>query len=87
MEIKRTLALVVASLALTSPFIAHAQSDQMMDAQFNKQAYMKMADKNGMVSKADAMKLIGEKFDSMAKNGMISVESMGVMFRDLYRGR
>ena len=66
MKLTRTLALVVASLALTSPFISHAQTDQQMDAKFNKQVYMKMA-KDGMVSKADVMKMVEAKLDKMAK--------------------
>ncbi len=86
MKFNRTLALVAASLALTSPFLAHAQTDQQIDAQFNKQAYMKMA-KEGMMSKADVMKMVESKFDKMAKKGMISVDDMGKLLADLYLGR
>ena len=86
MKLTRTLALVVASLALTSPFISHAQTDQQIDAKFNKQVYMKMA-KEGMMSKADVMKMVEAKLDKMAKNGMISVDNLGVLFSDLYVGR
>ena len=86
MKLTRTLALVVASLALTSPFISHAQTDQQMDAKFNKQVYMKMA-KDGMVSKADVMKMVEAKLDKMAKKGMVSVDDLGKVFADLYLGR
>ena len=86
MKFSRTLALVAASLALTSPFISHAQTDQQIDGKFNKQVYMKMA-KDGMVSKADAMKMIEAKLDKMAKKGMISVDDLGKIFGDLYAGR
>ena len=86
MKFNRTLALVAASLALTSPFISHAQTDQQIDGQFNRQVYMKMA-KEGMMSKADVMKMVEAKFDKMAKNGKISVDDMGKLLADLYAGR
>jgi hypothetical protein len=86
MKFNKTLAIVAASLALASPFAAQAQSDQQYDAMFNKQVYMKMA-KDGMMAKADVMKMVEMKFDKMAKNGMISVDDMGKLFGDLHRGR
>lgn len=86
-QLNKALAILAASLALTSPFVAQAQSDQQMDAQFNRQVYMKMANKDGMLTKADVMKTVGDKFDKMQKNGMISMDQMGEMLRDLYRGR
>jgi hypothetical protein len=87
MKFNKTLAIVAASLALASPFAAQAQSDQQYDAMFNKQVYAKMADKNGMMSKADVMKMVEMKFDKMAKNGMISTDDMGRLLADLHRGR
>ena len=81
------MAILAASLMLTSPFVAQAQTDQQMDAKFNAEAYMKMANKDGMLKKADVMKAVSDKFDKMQKNGMISTEQMGELLRDLYRGR
>lgn len=86
-KIATSLALVAASLALVFPIAASAQSDQQMDAQFNKQVYMKMADKDGMMSKSDVMKMVDQKFDKMQKNGRISVDQMGQLLRDLYGGK
>lgn len=86
MKFKKVLTLVAASLVLASPFAVNAQTDQQYDAMFNKQVYMKMA-KDGMMAKADVMKMVEAKFDKMAKNGMISVDNMGKLFGDLYRGR
>ncbi len=91
-QLNKALAILAASLALASPFVAQAQTpaaqtDQQMDAQFNRQAHMKMANKDGMLTKADVMKSVGDKFDKMQKNGMISVDQMGEMLKDLYHGR
>lgn len=90
-QLNKALAILAASLALASPFAAQAQTqpqtDQQMDAQFNRQAHMKMANKDGMLTKADVMKSVGDKFDKMQKNGMISVDQMGEMLKDLYHGR
>jgi hypothetical protein len=87
MKLKHAFAIAAATLVLASPFAVQAQqSDQMLDGQFNKQMYMKMANKDGMMAKADVMKMVSDKFDAMAKSGMISVDNLGVMLRDLYRG-
>ena len=56
-QLNKALAVLAASLTLASPFVAQAQSDQQMDAQFNRQVYMKMANKDGMLTKADVMKV------------------------------
>jgi hypothetical protein len=87
MKFNKTLAIVAASLALASPFAAQAQSDQQYDAMFNKQVYMQLANKDGMLAKADVMKMVEMKFDKMAKNGMISTDDMGKLLADLHRGR
>jgi hypothetical protein len=87
MKFNKTLAIVAASLALASPFAAQAQSDQQYDAMFNKQVYMQLANKDGMLAKADVMKMVEMKFDKMAKNGMISADDMGRLLADLHRGR
>jgi predicted methyltransferase len=86
-KLTNSLAILAASLVLTSPFVAYAQTDQQMDAKFNAQAYMKMANKDGMMKKADVMKVVSDKFDKMQKGGMISMDQMGEMLMDLYRGR
>ncbi len=86
-KLNNALAVLAASLVLASPFAVHAQNtDQAMDAKFNTQMYMKMANKDGMLMKADVMKSVSDKFDKMQKNGMISVDQMGELLRDLYRG-
>jgi hypothetical protein len=54
---------------------------------FNKQVYMQLANKDGMLAKADVMKMVEMKFDKMAKNGMISTDDMGKLLADLHRGR
>ena len=87
MKFNKTLAIVAASLALAAPFAANAQSDGKLEWTFNQKAYMAMADKSGMISKADVMKMVEAKFDKMAKNGMISVKDMPQLFNDLYIGR
>ncbi len=81
------MAILAASLVLTSPFVAHAQTDQQMDAKFNAQVYKKMANKEGMLKKADVMKTVSDKFDKMQKDGMITTDQMGELLRDLYQGR
>lgn len=88
-KLANAIAILAASLVLTSPFAAQAQTqpDHQLDAQFNRQVYMKMANKDGMLTKADVMKVVGDKFDKMQKNGMISMDQMGEMLKDLYRGR
>ena len=86
MKLKHVFTIAAASLVLASPFAANAQTDQQMEAMFNKQAYMKMADANGMMSKAEVMKMVSDKIDSMAKNGMISVDDMRKVLNSLYRG-
>ena len=86
-RLNNTLAVLAASLALSTPFVAQAQTDQKMEAQFNAQAHMKMANKEGMISKEDLMKTVSDKFDKMQKNGMITVDQMGQLLRDIYRGR
>jgi hypothetical protein len=73
-----------ASVALAAPFAAQAQTDGYPLAKFNKEAYMKMADKDGMLSRADVMKMVNERFDKMQKGGMISVEQMGQLLRETY---
>ena len=87
MKFNKTLAIIAASMALASPFAANAQTDQQYDAMFNKQVYTKMANKDGMIKKADAMKLIEAKFDKMSKNGMISVDNFGKLLGELHGGR
>lgn len=86
-QLNKALAILGASLALTSPFTVQAQTDQQMDAQFNHQVYMKMANKDGMLTKAVVIKSVSDKFDKMQKDGMISMDQMGELLRDLYRGR
>lgn len=86
-KLTSALSILAASLMLTMPFGATAQTDQQMDAKFNAQAYMKMANKDGMMKKADVMKVVSDKFDKMQKDGMISMDQMGEMLKDLYRGR
>ena len=83
-KLSSALAILAASLALTAPFASYAQTDQQMDAKFNAQAYMKMANKDGMLKKADVMKVVSDKFDKMQKGGMISVDQMGERLKDLY---
>ena len=83
-KLTRALAILATSLVLTTPFASYAQPDNQLD-KFNAEAYMKMANKDGMLKKADVMKVVGDKFDKMQKDGMISVEQMGQMLRDLYR--
>jgi hypothetical protein len=85
-KLNSALAILAASLVLTMPFGAYAQSDQQMDAKFNTQVYMKMADKDGMMKKADVMKVVSDKFDKMQKGGKISVDQMEKMLKDLYYG-
>jgi hypothetical protein len=85
-KLSSALSILAASLVLTMPFGAYAQTDQQMDAKFNAQAYMKMADKDGMMKKADVMKVVSDKFDKMQKGGMISMDQMGQMLKDLYYG-
>lgn len=87
MNFNRRLSIVAASLMLASPFAAQAQTDQQFDAMFNKQVYMKMANKDGMMSKADVMKMVETKLDKMAKNGLVSVDDLGRIFSDLHRGQ
>lgn len=86
-KLSTAIATLAASLVLFTPFIAHAQTDQQMDAKFNNQVYMKMANKDGMLAKADVMKSVSDKFDKMQKNGMITMDQMGQLLMDLYRGR
>ncbi|HEY3049896.1 MAG TPA: hypothetical protein VGJ72_20825 [Polaromonas sp.] len=86
-KLNNTLAILAASLVLSTPFVAQAQTDQQMDGQFNRQVHMKMANKQGMISKEDFMKTVSDKFDKMQTNGMISVDDMGKLLRDIYRGR
>ncbi len=86
-KLTHAIAILAASLVLTSPFVAHAQSDQKIDAQYNVQVYKKMANKEGMLKKADVMKAVSDKFDKMQKGGMISVDQMGELLMDLYQGR
>lgn len=87
MKFNKTLAIVAASLALAVPFAANAQADGKLEWTFNQKAYMAMADKSGMISKADVMKMVEAKIDKMAKNGMIAVKDMPQLFNDLYIGR
>ena len=81
------IAVLAATLVLGAPFTAQAQTDQQMDAKFNMPHYMAMANKDGMLMKADVMKAVGEKFDKMQKNGMINMDQMAQLLRDLYTGR
>lgn len=83
-KLNRALAMLCTSIVLIVPFAAQAQTDGYPLAKFNKEAYMKMADKNGMLSKADVMKMMNEKFDKMQKGGMISVDQFSQMMRDIY---
>jgi hypothetical protein len=46
-----------------------------------------MANKDGMMAKADVMKMVEAKYDKMAKGGMLSVDDLGKLFGDLHRGR
>ena len=87
MKFNKTLAIVAASLALAAPFAANAQADGKLEWTFNQKAYMAMADKNGMISKADMMKMVEAKIDKMAKNGMLSMQDFSKLLNDLYAGR
>jgi hypothetical protein len=83
MQLKKFVALGLTALALAAPFASHAETDSM---NFGKDYYMKMADKNGMISKADYMKMAERDFDAMSKNGMISMEKMQEMMKKQYSG-
>ena len=83
-KLNRRLALFCTSIALVAPIAAQAQTDGYPLANFNKDAYMKMADKDGMLSKADIMKMMNEKFDKMQKGGKISVDQFAQMLRETY---
>jgi hypothetical protein len=85
-KLNRTLAILATSVVLLSPFAANAQITNSWD-NFDNPVIMKMADKNGMLSKADVMKVVGEKFDKMAKDGKISTAQMADLLRDLFKGR
>lgn len=86
-KVATTLGLMLASVALLSPFAAYSQTDHNLDGGFNKDYYMKMADKDGMLSKTVVMKSVEEKFDKMQKDGMITVEQMNMLIRSLGRGK
>ena len=47
---------------------------------------MKMAKKDGTINRADVMKIVSEKFDKMQKGGMIFMDQMEEMLKDLYHG-
>jgi hypothetical protein len=83
-KLNRRLAMFCASIALAAPFATQAQTDGYPLTTFNKAAYMKMADKDGMLSKADVMKMMNEKFDKMQKGGKISVDQFAQMLRESY---
>lgn len=83
-KFNRRLAMLCTSIVLAAPFAVQAQTDGYPLAKFNKEAYMKMAAKNGMLSKADVMKMMNEKFDKMQKGGMISVDQFAQMLRETY---
>jgi hypothetical protein len=82
MQLKKFVALGLTTLALAAPFASHAETD----FPFNKEMYMKMADKSGMVSKADFMKMAEKEFDAMSKGGMMSVDKMQEFLKKLYTG-
>ncbi len=81
----RTMAWMATTLALAAPFAAHAQHESKMAGEFNGSAYMRMADKNGMLSKETVMKMVSDKFDKMKDaKGMISVKQMEQLLKELY---
>ena len=86
MKLNKFVLLGLTTLALAAPFGANAAKGGEPLPDFNMKMYMKMADKDGMLSKADVMKMVEEKFDAMAKGGMISVKDFGVLIADMNRG-
>ncbi|NMM05904.1 hypothetical protein [Polaromonas sp.] len=45
-----------------------------------------MAKKEGTMKKAGVMKIVSEKFDKMQKGGMIFMDQMEEMLKDLHHG-
>jgi hypothetical protein len=86
MKLNKFVILGLTTLALAAPFGAHAAKGGEPLPDFNMKMYMKMADKDGMLSKADVMKMVEEKFDAVAKGGMISVKDFGALIADMNRG-
>jgi len=82
MQLKKFVVLGLTTLALAAPFASHAETDFA----FNKEMYVKMADKAGMISKADFMKMVEKDFDAMSKGGMMSVDKMQELLKRLYTG-
>ncbi len=87
MSVKKLMTSLIAAAALAGAAGAQAQvSDYEWERAYNAKHFMTMANKDGMVSKADVMKMVGEKFDKMATNGMINSAEMRRMLLEMYRG-
>lgn len=87
MSVKKLMTSLIAAAALAGAAGAQAQvSDYEWERAYNAKHFMTMASKDGMVSKADVMKMVGEKFDKMATNGMINSAEMRRMLLEMYRG-
>ena len=87
MSVKKLMTSLIAAAALAGASGAQAQvSDYEWERAYNAKHFMTMANKDGMVSKADVMKMVGEKFDKMATNGMINSAEMRRMLLEMYRG-
>lgn len=66
---------------------AYAQPTLQTDENMVKKMMAMMdTDKDGMISKAEAMKAFGAKFDSMAKGGKMSVKDFVKMLDDMNKG-
>ena len=87
MSVKKLVTALIATAALAGAAGVQAQvSDYEWERAYNAKSFMMMANKDGMVSKADVMKMVGEKFDKMATNGMINSAEMRRMLLEIYRG-
>ena len=66
---------------------AYAQPTLATDENMAKKVMMMMdTDKDGMISKAEAMAAFGRKFDSMAKGGKMSMKDFAKMLGDMNQG-
>ncbi len=84
MKLNHTLALVAASFALSSSFAVHAQTDSNPDLRLTSPAMAKMADKDTMMSKSDAMKSVGDKAGAMAHDEKAAMDEAQKHFKQVY---
>ena len=86
-RMKVALSTLALGLALASSQAANAQPTLELESRIMTQMKsMKMVDKDGMITKKDAMTVLEKKFDAMAKGGRMTAAEFAAFAKAIGEG-